>query len=199
MIEVQAVGTSTRSHTITVTVTGSSNHSPAAANDSYSTAQDIALTVSVPGVLQNDSDPDGDPLAAQLGSLPAHGTLNLAADGSFTYTPARGYVGTDTFTYRAWDGTVQSNTASVALTVAAATDTVTILTATYVQRNRQLTVEATSTAQPRAVLTVVGFGDMTYSAKKKRYTYQARVAQAPSSVTVQSDKGGSASQMVTVK
>ena len=39
---------------------------------------------------------------------PAHGTLTLNADGSFTYTPAANYNGTDSFTYKANDGTADS-------------------------------------------------------------------------------------------
>ena len=44
---------------------------------------------------------------------PAHGTLTLNADGSFTYTPAANYNGTDSFTYKANDGTLDSNVATV--------------------------------------------------------------------------------------
>jgi hypothetical protein len=46
-----------------------------------------------------------------------HGTVVLAADGSFTYTPTVNYNGTDTFTYRASDGTTTSNIATVTITV----------------------------------------------------------------------------------
>ena len=56
------------------------------------------------GVLANDTDDDGDPLEAVLGTEPGHGTLALEANGSFTYTPDEDYDGTDTFTYYATDG-----------------------------------------------------------------------------------------------
>ncbi len=46
-----------------------------------------------------------------------HGTLALAADGGFTYTPTIGYNGPDTFTYKANDGTNDSNTVAVSLAV----------------------------------------------------------------------------------
>ena len=46
-------------------------------------------------------------------SGPAHGTLTLNADGSFTYTPAANYNGTDSFTYKANDGSADSNAATV--------------------------------------------------------------------------------------
>ena len=200
-IEVQAVGTTTRSHAITVavTATGPVNHAPSANADTYTTLQETALSVPAPGVLGNDSDPDGNGLTAQLVSQPTHGAVTLNADGSFVYTPNLGYSGGDGFTYVARDGTTASTPATVAITVAAATDTVTILTATYTKRTRRLTVEATSSAQPNAALTVVGYGSMTYNKKTKKYTYQATVTSAPAAVIVQSSKGGTATKTVTVK
>ena len=98
------------------------NDAPAAAADAYSTAEDTARTVAAPGVLGNDSDPDGNPLTAVLGSGPSHGTLTLNANGAFTYTPAANYSGSDSFTYRASDGTLTSNLATVTLTVTAVND-----------------------------------------------------------------------------
>jgi len=95
------------------------NDPPTAVGDSYSTNQGTTLTVAVPGVLGNDSDVDGNPLTAGLISNVSNGTLNLAADGSFTYTPAPGFVGTDSFTYRANDGQADSNLARVTITVTA--------------------------------------------------------------------------------
>src|SRR5262249_43906979 len=58
-----------------------------------------------------------DALTATLLSGPGHGSLNFHADGSFTYTPAAGYVGPDSFTYRVSDGMQTSNPATVYLTV----------------------------------------------------------------------------------
>ena len=80
------------------------NRAPIAAGDNYSTPQDTALTVAAPGVLANDSDPDGNPLATVKVSDPAHGTVTLNADGSFTYTPTGGFIGADSFTYKVSDG-----------------------------------------------------------------------------------------------
>ncbi|HEX2751285.1 MAG TPA: Ig-like domain-containing protein, partial [Verrucomicrobiales bacterium] len=57
-------------------------------------------TRGVAGVLSNDSDLDGDVLTAQVASGPGHGTLALQAGGGFTYTPAPGFFGTDTFRYK---------------------------------------------------------------------------------------------------
>jgi VCBS repeat-containing protein len=91
------------------------NLPPVANNDTYSTAPNTTLTVSAPGVLANDKDPDGDPITAVLVSQPADGTLTFNADGSFTYTPAAGFSGTDSFTYQASDGQLLSNVATVTI------------------------------------------------------------------------------------
>jgi VCBS repeat-containing protein len=99
---------------------GSTNRAPAAANDAYSTNTNTALTMAAPGVLSNDTDADGNSLTASKVSNPAHGTLTLNSNGSFTFTPTTGYTGTDTFTYYANDGQVNSNTATVTITINAA-------------------------------------------------------------------------------
>jgi predicted outer membrane repeat protein len=99
-----------------------SNIAPVANNDSYSTNEDTALNVPAPGVLGNDSDADSDSLTAILVSGPAHGTLTLNPNGSFTYTPATNYSGSDSFSYKANDGTADSNIATVSLTVVSALD-----------------------------------------------------------------------------
>ena len=75
-----------------------------AANDAYTTDEDTPRTVTAPGVLGNDSDVDSVSLTAVLVTGPAHGTLTLNADGSFTYTPAANFNGSDSFTYKANDG-----------------------------------------------------------------------------------------------
>jgi VCBS repeat-containing protein len=78
--------------------------------------------VATPGVLGNDSDPDGDTLSAVLASGPSHGSLTLNANGSFAYTPAANYNGPDSFTYRAGDGSLTSNLATVTIAVSAVND-----------------------------------------------------------------------------
>ncbi len=76
--------------------------------------------VSRAGVLANDRDADGDVLTAQLVAEPEHGTVVLNADGTFTYTPADGFVGIDTFSYGVADGKQGSATAQAVITVASA-------------------------------------------------------------------------------
>jgi VCBS repeat-containing protein len=95
------------------------NDAPLAANDAYTVYQGATLAVAAPGVLANDSDPDHDPITAVLETGPAHGTLALAANGSFTYVSAAGYTGADSFTYRASDGALAGNVATVSITVVA--------------------------------------------------------------------------------
>src|SRR5205823_5931995 len=107
--------------TISITVTAV-NDAPVAANDAYSTNEDTALNVAAAGVLANDSDVDGDALTAILVSSPAHGSVTLNANGSFTYTPAANYNGGDSFTYKANDGALNSNVATVSITVTAVND-----------------------------------------------------------------------------
>jgi len=85
--------------------------------DSYSLLEDGALNISVPGVLANDGDVDGDPLTAVLVATTTHGTLALNANGSFSYTPAANYFGPDSFTYVASDGLTSSAPAVVSITV----------------------------------------------------------------------------------
>ena len=63
------------------------------------------------------SNPAGHILTAAVVTGPAHGTLTLNANGSFTYKPAAGYSGTDSFTYMASDGLFTSAPATVTLTV----------------------------------------------------------------------------------
>ena len=94
------------------------NHAPMASGNSYSMNEDTTLTVAAPGVLGNDTDADGDTLSAVLVNGPAHGSLAFNSDGSFSYTPAANFFGTDSFTYKANDGLVDSKSATVSIAIA---------------------------------------------------------------------------------
>ncbi|MDO8727172.1 MAG: Ig-like domain-containing protein [Candidatus Methanoperedens sp.] len=98
-----------------------SNNAPVADNDAYSTNEDTTLSVIAPGVLTNDNDVEGSSLTAVLAAGPSHGALTLNADGSFIYTPTANFNGSDSFTYKANDSTLNSNTATVSITVTAVT------------------------------------------------------------------------------
>lgn len=90
----------------------------AAADDNYSTASGAVLAVAAPGVIANDTQPDGWPMTVTLLSGPAKGSVILHEDGSFAYTTKAGFAGVDTFTYTATDGH-SSATATVRVAVAA--------------------------------------------------------------------------------
>ncbi len=72
---------------------------PIAVPDAYSMKHDRPTFVPAPGVLKNDLDLLGSTTAI-LTANPTHGTVDLNSDGSFTYEPDAGYLGTDVFRYR---------------------------------------------------------------------------------------------------
>jgi hypothetical protein len=209
-LEVQAVGSTTRSHAISVNVEAASqpNRPPVAVADAYAVTQNTTLAIAAPGVLGNDSDLDGDALSAQVqvGAGPTHGTLTLNANGSFTYVPGKDYEGTDSFAYVATDEHgLASVAAMVTLTVtpAPATDVVTITSATYGKRDKTLRVTATSTGPSGTTLTVYGpggsplYGPMTPEPTSATYTFSKKLSSAPTSVVVKSSQGGSAERPVS--
>lgn len=101
---------------VTVTV-NAVNDPPAARGDTYDVKEDETLSLPDPGVLENDSDPEGDPITAFLVESVMHGTLKLNANGSFTYVPDKDFNGTDQFTYKASDGSNSSPVVTVTLNV----------------------------------------------------------------------------------
>jgi hypothetical protein len=122
--------------THTTLVGGSINTQPIADPDTYTASGNIAIAVAAPGVLTNDRDPDTgnnsgltvtqvqgaganvgvatDTTATGRGSVKGKVTLN--SNGSFSYEPAPGFVGNDTFTYQISDGT-KTDTATVTITL----------------------------------------------------------------------------------
>ncbi|HWP12823.1 MAG TPA: S8 family serine peptidase [Ramlibacter sp.] len=93
------------------------SHAPSASNDSYSMSSGTTLAVAAPGVLGNDNDVDGGTLTAVLTTGTASGSLTLNGSGSFSYTPSAGFAGTVSFVYRAFDGALYSNNATVSIAV----------------------------------------------------------------------------------
>jgi len=87
-----------------------SNSAPVAVDDSASTAGS-AVTIAVLG---NDSDPDGDTLQVVSVTPGSKGTVTINSDGTLTYTPAKSFKSSDTFSYTVSDGTL---TASANVTV----------------------------------------------------------------------------------
>ncbi len=90
---------------------GSPNQTPTADPQSVSTAEDTALPIVLTGV-----DGDGNPLIFSVTGGPSHGTLSGTAP-SLTYTPASGYSGADSFTFKVNDGVVDSAPATVSITI----------------------------------------------------------------------------------
>jgi len=94
---------------------------PEAAADAYALVEDAGLQ-QFASVLRNDAGTDAAALTAVLATGPAHGTLSLNPDGSFSYQPDANFNGVDAFTYRAFNGKDYSAPARVELSVAAVND-----------------------------------------------------------------------------
>ncbi|MHB1186376.1 retention module-containing protein [Thiobacillus sp.] len=103
---------------ITVTLTGT-NDAPVAEDDSYTTAEDTAITLNVLG---NDSDPDGDAFLLWGYTQSANGTVTTDVGGNLVYTPNADWSGTDTFTYTIRDSNGGIDTASVSVAVTPVAD-----------------------------------------------------------------------------
>jgi VCBS repeat-containing protein len=109
-----AAGALSEPATVSLTVTAV-NDAPEAVDDSASTKQNKPVAIPV---LANDADVDGDPLSVGAVGLPAHGTAKAEADGTITYSPRKGFKGTDGFDYTVRDVVGATSTARVTVTVA---------------------------------------------------------------------------------
>jgi len=89
----------------------SSSNAPVASDQSITTPEDTSVDITL-----SATDADGDPLTYSIVDVPSHGTVTLS-DNTATYTPDANYNGADSFTFNANDGTVDSNTATVSITV----------------------------------------------------------------------------------
>jgi len=122
-VEVSDNGTPPLTETVMITVDITDvNDPPVVFDDIYIVNEDNPLGVAAFGVLANDSDADGDSISAVLDTAATNGSLTLNADGSFDYIPDAHFSGTDSFTYHARDATVDSNTATVTITVNSVND-----------------------------------------------------------------------------
>jgi VCBS repeat-containing protein len=99
--------------TVAVTVAGD-NDAPISSDGSLTTNEDTAFS----GTLPAASDADNDPVTYSAGTtVPAHGTVTIAANGSYTYTPAANFAGTDTFSFVVSDGLGGRNEYYISVTV----------------------------------------------------------------------------------
>jgi autotransporter-associated beta strand protein/VCBS repeat-containing protein len=95
---------------------GPLNTAPVASAQSVSTPEDAAKSITLTA-----TDVDGNPLTYTIIALPTSGTLSGTAP-NLTYTPAANYYGGDSFTFKANDGTLDSNVATVTITVTPVND-----------------------------------------------------------------------------
>ncbi len=99
------------------------NLAPIGGDNHYEVDEDGLLQIpAATGLLTNDTDPDGDPLAVTLVNKPPFGTVELLPSGAFDYTPAPDFNGSDSFTYRVDDGLSRSNLTTVTIDVAPIND-----------------------------------------------------------------------------
>lgn len=138
--------------TVTVTVSPV-NDPPVATDDTYSMDEDGVLDLGAPAVLENDSDAEGASMTAVLEADVSNGTLVLNPDGSFAYEPVPDFHGTDTFTYKASDGIVVSNLATVVITVNSVNDVPSAA-------DDSVTIEGGATTEIDVLVNDTGLGDV---------------------------------------
>jgi hypothetical protein len=97
--------------TVTITV-ASVNDIPTTSDQSASTAQDVAVNITL-----SSTDNDGDTITYSIVSDVSNGSTSLSGS-TVTYTPTSGFNGTDSFTFKANDGTADSNSSTVTITIA---------------------------------------------------------------------------------
>ena len=105
------------------TIAPSSNEPPVAYDQAVNTSEDVPVAVNLAA-----SDADGDALSYQIVASALHGILSGTAP-NLTYTPNLGYMGVDSFTFRANDGVADSNVATVTVTVSSKPESALLLTA----------------------------------------------------------------------
>ena len=191
--------------TVSITVTPV-NDAPVAVNDGYTTAEDTALIVTVPGVMANDSDVDSSPITVSVVTSTVHGVLVLNPNGSFSYTPMPNFFGADGFTYRVSDGQLTSDIVPVSIAVTPVNDVPAAVNDNYTTNEGQaLTIAApgvlandtdveaspltaTQASGPsNGVLTLNGNGSFTYTPGSNftgsdTFTYRASDGVTPSNV-----------------
>jgi len=144
---VYRVSNGTLDDTATVTLTVDEiNEPPVASADTYEVNEDATLTITAnSGVLANDSDPNNDVLTATVLIEPAAGTLVMAADGSFVYSPDDNFAGSDTFRYEVSDPDGETANATVTIDVRPVNDAPEAVADSYTAtENGVLTIDASA-------------------------------------------------------
>ncbi|MCH8844729.1 MAG: VWA domain-containing protein [SAR324 cluster bacterium] len=134
---------------------GTGNSPPVAIGGNASTTEGLPVSFTLTA-----SDADGDPLVFTVVASTANGTLTGTAP-TLTYTPDPGFSGTDSLTFKANDGTVDSNTATFSINVDAASMSLTLVTITTESPsvvNAAVRVLDALTGAPMTTLTAADFG-----------------------------------------
>jgi hypothetical protein len=159
---------------------------PTANSDSYTVAEGQTLAVTgADGVLANDTDPNGLSLSAKVATAPANGSLTLLSNGGFSYTPASGFSGTDSFTYTAGDADLASAPATVTITVTPVAVTPPPVNQVFTLAGQSFSVDENS------VLTVSAPGVLTGMVNTAGGTVTLSTSQAPTNGVLVSNSDGS--------
>jgi hypothetical protein len=97
----------------TYNFTTQANQPPVSQQASFTLDEDTGLAATLPVA----TDPEGQHVNYELVQGASHGTLEISADGSFTYQPAANYAGTDSFSYQVSDGALVSTSSMVNLVI----------------------------------------------------------------------------------
>jgi formylglycine-generating enzyme required for sulfatase activity len=174
------------------------NNAPVANNQSVTTSEDTAKAITLTG-----SDAEGNALTFVIVTNPAHGTLS-GSGANRTYTPAANYNGSESFTFKVNDGTLDSNIATVSITVTAVNDAPVIVsgpTATPNPPSVGQTVTfalAASDVDGDALSYAWNFGDGAVSSGASPVHAYAAVGSYAAVVTVADGKGGTVAGSVIV-
>jgi hypothetical protein len=180
--------------TVSITVT---NRPPAAQDQSVSTTKNTPKSI-----ILLATDPDGDPLAYTVVSPPSHGSLSGTAP-NLTYTPTSGYYGPDSFTFKANDGTVDSNLATVSITVTQVNNPpVAYDQSVSTTKNTPIAITLTASdpdgdALTYTIATNPSHGTLTGAAPNLTYTPAAGYA-GPDSFTFKANDGAADSNIATI-
>jgi hypothetical protein len=175
----------------------SPNTAPVAIAASVSTAEDTAQTITL-----SATDADNQPLTYQVVTQPAKGTLSGSAP-NLTYTPQADYSGSDSFTFRANDGSANSNTATVSITISPVNDAPVASAASATTEEDapvSITLAATdkdSTSLTYQVVAHPAKGTLSGSAPNLTYTPQAGFS-GSDSFTFRANDGSANSNTATV-